>query len=155
MPSTTEYDPAYNLGFEDVCVDGRKAPTFVQVRIKASKTDPFRQGVTGYVGRTQNSLCPVTAVLSYMVARGSSPGALLRWEDGRFLTRESFVSAVRTALDFAGLRRTQLQDSSSHNSRLQDSLIKMLGRWESMAYTWYIRTPLSTVCKVAISESSQ
>ena len=147
-------------------MDGRKAPTFVQVRIKASKTDPFRQGVTGYVGRTQNSLCPVTAVLSYMVVRGSSPGTLFRWEDGCFLTREAFVSAVRTALTKAGL---VAKDFAGHSFRiaaattaarqgLQDSLIKTLGRWESMAYTRYIRTPLSTLCKVTkslVSESSQ
>ena len=34
---------------------------------------------------------------------------------------------------------------------LQDSLIKTLGRWESSAYTSYIRTPPATLCKVAKS----
>ena len=37
-------------------------PTLVQVRIKASKTDPFRKGVVVYLGRTDNDLCPVGAV---------------------------------------------------------------------------------------------
>ena len=32
---------------------------------------------------------------------------------------------------------------------LQDSLIKTLGRWESAAYTLYIRTPKSEPCAVA------
>ena len=32
---------------------------------------------------------------------------------------------------------------------LQDYLIKVLGRWESAAYTLYIRTPPDVLCKVA------
>ena len=64
-PSPKEFDPAYHLGFKDVCVDDRRSPTFIQVQIKASKTDPFRQGVTIFIGRTENGLCPVTAVLCH------------------------------------------------------------------------------------------
>ena len=60
---------AYHLGFKEVRVDSRSASTFLQVQIKASKTDPFRQGVTVYVGYTDNGLCPVTAVLSYIVGQ--------------------------------------------------------------------------------------
>ena len=63
-----EYDPAYHLGFKEVRLDCCSAPTFLQVQIKASKTDPFRQGVTVYVGRTDNGLCPA-AVLSYLVGQ--------------------------------------------------------------------------------------
>jgi len=32
---------------------------------------------------------------------------------------------------------------------VQDFLIKTLGRWESAAYTLYIRTPLKVFCGVA------
>ena len=115
-----------------------------------------------YVGRTDNWLCPVTAVLSYLVARGSGPGPLFKWEDGRFLTREAFVAAVRKALAETGLAA---KDYAGHSFRigaattaarqgLQDCLIKTLGRWESSAYTRYIRTSPETLCKVAKSLTS-
>jgi len=45
-----------------VTLDSLTAPTVVQVRIKASKKDPFRKGVLVYLGRTNNDLCPVGAV---------------------------------------------------------------------------------------------
>lgn len=156
-PAIGEYDPAVHLCFEDVKVDNRMSPSFIQVSIKASKTDPFRQGVTIYIGATGGQLCPVTAVLSYMVARGSGQGPLFLREDGRYLTRESFVVGVRAALTIAGLKAN---DYAGHSFRigaattaarcgLQDSLIKTLGRWESSAYTRYIRTAPETLCSVA------
>ena len=156
-PVAAQFDPRSHLCFEDVQVDSRESPSLVQVRIKASKTDPFRQGVTLVIGKTNDCLCPVTAVLAYMVARGSSPGLLFTWEDKRFLTRESFVGAVRAALAEAGL---VAKDYAGHSFRigaattaasrgLQDSLIKTLGRWESSAYTRYIKISPETLRGVA------
>ena len=69
------------------------APAVVQVRIKASKTDPFRKGVTVYLGRTDNDLCPVN-----MVVRGRSAG---RFTSGSVLSRESLVRRIRQALERA------------------------------------------------------
>ena len=54
------------------------------------------------IGQTNNGLCPVKAVLSFMVARGPGAGPLFAWEDKRFLTREAIVAAVRAALTEAG-----------------------------------------------------
>ena len=148
-PSETEFDPESHLAFSDVAVDSRDTPTALQVTIKASKTDPFRQGVTLHIGVSGGPLCPVAAVLSYVVARGSSAGPLFLWEDGKFLTRARFVESMRTALTQAGYKA---KDYAGHSFRIgaattaaqrgiQDSLIKTLGRWESSAYTRYIRTP--------------
>ena len=47
-------------------MDSVSAPTLVQVRIKASKTDPFRKGVVVYLGRTDNDLYPVRAIAAYL-----------------------------------------------------------------------------------------
>ena len=79
-----------------------KDPQFLQVRIKASKTDPYRQGATIYLGRAPGELCPVAAVLGYMVSRGTQPGPFFRFTDGRFLTRDRFVEAIRRALTTMG-----------------------------------------------------
>ena len=45
VPSQDTYDPSIHLSVNDVAVDSRLSPTMIQVTIKQSKTDPFRQGV--------------------------------------------------------------------------------------------------------------
>ena len=147
VPSEGGYDEGSHLSFQDVSVDDLRNPQMLQVRIKVSKTDPA--GVDVFVGRTNGSLCPVAAVLSYMIKRGSSPGPLFIFSDGKPLTRSRFVSEVKKALAKAGV------DSScylGHSFRSEaattaakrgigETTIKMLGRWQSNAYQVYIKTP--------------
>ena len=134
-------------------------PAWIEVVIKQSKCDPFGGGVMLSVGATYNDLCPVAAMLVYLVQHGSVLGPLFMFSDGRLLTKDCFVSALRTALTDGGI------DSSlytGHNFRvgaattaalkgLQESLIKTLGRWESSAYQLYIRTSRATLISVARS----
>ena len=156
-PSDRGYDPEWHLSYSDVRADTRTIPDFLQVTIKASKTDPFRKGVTIFLGRTRNELCPVAASLQYMIQRGGAPGPLFKFGDGRYLTRDRFVSAVRSALNVAGINPSLYAGHSfrigaattAAQRGIQDSLIKTLGRWESSAYTIYIRTPRETLCSVA------
>ena len=98
-PSDSDFDASSHLMYTDVRLDNREAPQYLQVRIKASKTDPFRKGVSG---RTGGNLCPVAAILNYMVQRGSTGGPFFTFAEGRALTRARFVTAVRTALTVAG-----------------------------------------------------
>ena len=74
----------------------------VQIKIKASKTDPFRHGVMVYVGKTGNELCPVAAITAYLATRGTTSGPSFRFEDGTPLTRPCFVEQVRLTLCRAG-----------------------------------------------------
>ena len=71
VPLDSEYDPAVHHSFGDVRMDSTTDLQFLKVAIKASKTDPFCQGVRVYLGRTNTDLCPVAAMLSYMVRRGT------------------------------------------------------------------------------------
>ena len=43
VPSDKEYDEAVHLSVKDVAVDNSRNPSVMQIRIKQSKTDPFRQ----------------------------------------------------------------------------------------------------------------
>lgn len=149
IPSAASYDEGAHLSFSDVAVDCIRNPRILRVYLKASKTDPFRLGVNIYVGRTGNTLCPVTAVLHYMVARGQDKGPFFRFEDGAPLTRMKFVDKVKEALSQAGVDCTAY---SGHSFRIGaattaakggigDATIKMLGRWKSSAYQIYIKTP--------------
>lgn len=47
------------------------------VHITQLKMDPFCQGVNIFVGRTGQDICLVTAMLPYLVVRGSQPGHCL------------------------------------------------------------------------------
>ena len=157
VPSTTSYDPGAHLSVGDIAVDNLTAPQAIQVHIKASKTDPFRQGIYIYVGRTDTNLCPVAAIISYIQARGQTPGPLFRFASGQPLTRDSFVKRVREGLQAAGINAAHY---AGHSFRIgaattaaaqgvEDSLIKTLGRWESSAYLLYIRIPRDRLTQIS------
>ena len=149
IPSEGAYDASAHMSFEDVAVDSLSKPQTMRVRLKASKTDPFRLGVDIFLGRVRGPLCPVAAMLNYLTARGPGPGPLLRFADGRPLTRARFVSKTRAALQTA---KVDVKAYSGHSFRIgaattaarqgiSDASIKMLGRWKSSAYQLYIKTP--------------
>ena len=62
----------------------------VRARLKTSKT-----GVDFVVEKTGDAICPVSAMLNYLLARGAGPGPLFRFKDGKPLTKAQFVSQVR------------------------------------------------------------
>ena len=61
VPSRSAYDPAIHLSVSDITVDSHSTPTSIALRIKCSKTGPFRTGITIYLGRTDSDICPVAA----------------------------------------------------------------------------------------------
>ena len=58
MPSQSAYDPAAHLSISDVALDNAQDPRAVAIRIKASKTDPFREGVTIHLGKNGRGSVP-------------------------------------------------------------------------------------------------
>ena len=149
MPSQKDYDGSSHLSYGDVLFDSSCAPTTVQVNIKASKTDPFRKGVAIHIGRTNNDLCPVSALAAYITIRGSNEGPFFLLQNQAPLTRERFVKITRDKLTAAGVDASHY---SRHSFRIgaattasaygvEDSLIQTLGRWKSVAYLLYVRVP--------------
>lgn len=162
IPSQIGFDPSVHLTFEDVSVDNICKPSMLCLRLKASKTDPFRKGVNIVLGRTYNNLCPIEALLAYLAVRGNGTGFLFRFGDGRLLTKSLFVSKVRDALSRAGLVS---KDYAGHSFRigaattaaecgLNEYMIKMLGRWQSSAYERYIQTPRENLANISVVLSS-
>ena len=138
-------------------MDSYDNPKVVKVRIKASKTDPYRLGVDIFLGRTHKDLCPVAAILSYMLQRGPGPGPLLKFADGKPLTRPRFVSRIMEALSQAGVNcdpylghsfRTGAATTAARQG-IEETTIKMLGRWKSSAYQLYIKTPRDQLAAVS------
>ena len=107
IPKLHSYDPSVHLNFSDIATDNLLPPNIMQVNIKASKTDPFRHGMSVYIGRTGTSLCPVMALLNYLTIRGSNPGLLFHFKDGTPLTKPRFTSNLRDLLKQAGINDTQ------------------------------------------------
>ena len=91
------------------------------------------------------------------MVRGSTPGSLFVFEDGRFLTWDRFILAIREALASSGVNTSKCSGHSFHigatitaaERGVQDSLIKTMGMWQSSAYLLYIHTPRDTLCLVA------
>ena len=135
----------------DIAVDSHDDPTLVRLLLRSAKNDPFGKGVYiyMYLGRVRSAaICPVAAVLNYLVTRSLSSGPLLLRSDGTPVTRPWFVTQVRAALSTIGIDHTKY---SGHSFRIgaataaaavgfPDHIIKMLGRWSSEAYSIYIRT---------------
>lgn len=154
------YDKATHLAFEDVASDSRSAPTFVQLTLKASKTDPFRQGTKVVLGATRDDLCPVSALFSYLRLRGGADGPLFITQQKMPLSRTVFVTQFREALLAAGYQPSEVSQYAGHSFRagaastaaalgMEDSLIKTLGRWESSAYLLYLRLPHENLQRIS------
>ena len=46
VPNLASFSSSIHLTVRDIAVDGASSPSCMQVTIKASKTDPFRKGLT-------------------------------------------------------------------------------------------------------------
>ncbi len=157
VPSDTSFEESSHLTFRDIAVDDLASPTMLRVHLKSSKTDPFRVGVDVVVGKTGNALCPVVAVLNYLIIRGSGPGPLFRFQDGKPLTRARLVEQIREALQRSGVDGTPYSGHSFRSGAattaakvgVEDSTIKVLGRWRSSAYQLYIKTPRHQLAAVS------
>ena len=103
VPNDHSYDPACHLSFGDVAVDNASDPSLLCVTIKQSKTDPFRKGIDLYIGQTFTEVCPLVAMLRYLVKRDSRTGSLFCYEDGRLLT----------TLDFSKSQFRELQEQDT------------------------------------------
>ena len=153
----TPGEPTPPLTPRDVAVDDRDCPTLVRIHLSRSKTDPFRHGVDIYLGRMSKDLCPVAALLAFMAVRRAGQGPLFVYVDGTPLTRDRLVETVRRILRQAGVSPAGYSGHSfrigaattSAQAGLQDSVIKMLGRWESTAYQRYVRTPRETLAAIS------
>lgn len=148
-PSERAFDPGTNLTLFDLMVDNHAHPNYLIVTLKQSKTDQFRKGMQVVVGRTDNELCPLAAVLHYVAIRGPSQGPLFKFKDNKYLTKQNFTTHIRDALATLGYTGAHYAGHSfrigaattAAKANLEDSVIRTLGRWESDAFLSYIRIP--------------
>ena len=155
-PEVGEFYPRQHLTVQDITVDDKQNPKALSVRIKQFKTDPFRHGVSIYLCKTGSPLFPVSALLSYLVVRGSGEGPLFRLKDGQPLTRPRLVLLLRKALASAGLvpgNYASFRSGAATTAAVCGvpvDIIKTLGRWRSEAYQLYIRLPKNQLAEISV-----
>jgi len=136
------FDASSHLAREDISFNRNNS--ILYIKIKASKTDPFRAGVIIRLAAIRgHKLCPVAAMRSYLDFRSLHSGPLFILSNGQYLTRR-FVTA------FLDLTLPGVPNINTHSFRIggasaalsagaSDALIRIMGRWSSDCYNRYIR----------------
>ena len=139
----------FNLAIHLTPLDSTSNLTCLRVQIKASKTDPFRQGCFRYLGRGHTSICPIASVMAYLHRRGPAPGPLFLQENGQPLTQTQSSNFLQSTWSAVGITGTYLGHSfrigaatTAAQQGFPDHLIKTMGRWSSDAYLLNVRTPV-------------
>ena len=139
---SNNFDSAFHLSPEDVTFNSEH--TIMYIKIKESKTDPFRSGCTIRLAAIKkHMLCPVTAMRKYLEVRSQQPGPLYVLDNGQFVSRKFVVA-------FLGISLPGVTNINTHSFRIggasaalsagaSDALIRIMGRWSSDAYNRYIR----------------
>ena len=142
---------------QQVAMDNRTSLSMVRVHLKRSKCDQFGRGVNVIVGHTGTRICPMAAVVAYIVLRQDRSGPFFINSHGGAVTKSWLVQQVRTIL--AGLGLPQGEDAG-HSFRIgaatsaalagvEDSTIQTLGRWQSSAFLQYIRMPQEQLAAIS------
>ena len=152
-------DSQTSLLASDVTTDSHLDPQILTIHFRHSKTDQFGAGHHIHLGRTHDTLCPVTSVLSYMAIRPNTADRLFVFQDGSALTRSKLTSHLREAVASIALKP---KGYSGHSFRigaastaaavgLSDTLIQQAGRWRSEAFRLYVRTPNEQLAAISRS----
>ena len=92
------FDTAEDLLVVGVTVDSIQHPWLIRLHLKASKMDTFKEGADIHLPCTGDELCPVVALLSWLVHRGNLVGPLFHFQLGNPLTSARLVTKLRRAL---------------------------------------------------------
>ena len=155
IPTEGSYNSSLHLSLDDIAVDNRKKPCLLQLFLKQSETNQFRQGIKVYAGTTDSSICPVKAVLSYLAKRNSQPGPLFITKEDKGWTSAMFCTAFKSLLIELKLDKQCYNThsfrigvaTSASLSNMSDTHIHLLGCWRSNTFQHYIRPPPSEVLK--------
>ena len=149
-PKTTGHNPAKGLNVEDIkFLPSFEKPDRMEVKIKNSKGDPFRNGQVLVACANGSPTCPVALMKRWLEARGrkDKKGAVFKLSSGKLLTRDTLQKWLRAGLDAAGYKG---EEHSCHSLRaggaeslaaagFDSSLIQVMGRWASDAFLLYLK----------------
>jgi hypothetical protein len=162
LDSPTAFNPTLHLAWGDVAVDDPSEPKMVKIHLKQSKTDQFGKGSDIFLGRTNNELCLVSAMLNFLVACKGSQGPLFIDSRSRPVTKAHFVAELHLVLGLLGIPQDHYAGhsfwigaaTSAALAGVEDSTIQMLGQWHSSAYLRYVRTPPNQLAALSVTLAS-
>ncbi len=139
--SPSHFQEGVHLSIACIKIDRSPLPDTVYLNLPRSKRDQFGKGCCILLARSDCTLCPVAALMSYVNMRGSSPGPLFRFSDGSPLSRSKLFHSLQKLLSIAGWQgRYTLHSFRVGAATTAASLgfpahvIQALGRWSSGAY---------------------
>ena len=151
-----KFDPAVHL--TRACVDFLPSfanPTHVRLTLPASKTDPFRKGVTILIAAVPGQpTCAVAALKQLFTIYPLSPSApLFADANGNPLTCSHFISTLKSRLATLGFDSSLYSGhsfrrgaaTSAASAGYSDYELQLLGQWRSDAYKLYIDIPRDRV----------
>jgi hypothetical protein len=137
----------------------------VEIFLRASKTDYLRRGVTIKLFRNDTSSCPYSLLKSAWdnALNRSSAAALFQDLRGNPMTYTALLRSIKIAiqrlqLDAANYGGHSLRAGGATSLALcgyPDSMIKILGRWKSLAYQRYIKLDPHTFHDVSNDMATQ
>lgn len=68
VPNLGSFSPDIHLSVADIAIDLYDAPSCLRIRLKASKTDPFRKGCLIHVSKGNPTLCAIHSLMAYLLA---------------------------------------------------------------------------------------
>ena len=153
------FNPEVHLTSQDITFHpDMQSPSLMRVKIKQSKTDPFRQGCTLTIAKSTSPICSVMAMKDYILQTQPPANRPLFTfsRSGSWLTRSSLTKELRSILEQCGFSSTNFYShsfrigaaTSAASAGIPSWLIKVLGRWSSDCYELYIKTPQSTILAV-------
>jgi len=86
VPNLSSFSSPLHLGVQDIAVDSPSATSCMRIKIKGSKTDPFRKGCLIHIGVGRHPLCAVHALMTYLAFTGDAPGPLFLFQSGQPLS---------------------------------------------------------------------
>ena len=152
------FNPAKHLDISDVSVDKKPVADKVFLRLKFSKTDQFGKGCTVVFARSDDLLCPVSALMSYLRLWGRSQGPLFQFSNRDGLTKSRMNNRLQSVLKSCGWPKTftlhSFRVGAATTAALlgfPDYLIQALGRWTSDAFKLYIKLPQERLVATSLS----
>ncbi|CAG2204547.1 unnamed protein product [Mytilus edulis] len=133
VSKASQFDPHINLCIEDVVFHS----DLVVLKLKQSKTDPFRKGINIQLHKLGQLICPYTILLEYIQIRKEfSPtnqtDPLFITIDKKPLERQYFITCIKKVLDICGFNSSHYNGhsfrigaaTSAGKAKIEDHLIK-------------------------------
>lgn len=90
LTCNTKFSPEEHLSPDNVTfLPSWENLDHISVRIKISKTDPFRVGQTILIGKTHQQVCPVQVMKAHLSKRNPTRGPLFIYVTGKPFTKEA------------------------------------------------------------------